>query len=281
MIFRMAVLFSFFFMGQASFSQNLVIGTFNIRYDNPGDSGNLWVNRMPACASLIRFHGFDILGTQEGLRHQLDQLQQQMPEYAFYGKGRDDGSQKGEHSAIFYNKLFFRLLDKGDFWLSETPEKPGWGWDSKFNRICTWVKLADLRNREELYVFNAHFDHQGVKAREESAKLILRKIQEIAGGSHTIFMGDLNGNHESAWYLWIANKSNLLDAGKMAGIRHVSGGSFNGWGSNLASMDIIDHIFVSPVFRVIRYGVLTDQYNGNKFPSDHNPVLAELTFGGR
>lgn len=280
-MFRFVLILMIMFTGVTAKSQSLVAGSFNIRYDNPGDSGNLWVNRLPACASLIRFHGFDILGTQEGLRHQLDQLQQQMPEYSYYGKGRDDGGQKGEHSAIFYNKVRFRLLDKGDFWLSETPEKPGWGWDSKFNRICTWIKLEDLLTKKELYVFNAHFDHQGVKAREESAKLILQKIRQIAGGSHVIFMGDLNGNHESAWYLWIANKSSLLDAGKMTGNRYVHSGSFNGWGANLASMDIIDHIFVSPAFRVTRYGILTDRYNGNKFPSDHNPVLAELTFSER
>ena len=108
-------------------AQQIIAGTFNLRYDNPRDTGNLWKDRAPVAAALIRFHQFDIVGTQEGLRNQLDDLQNALPEYAHYGIGRDDGKSKGEHSAIFYKKEKYNVIDSGDFWLSEHPEKPGWG----------------------------------------------------------------------------------------------------------------------------------------------------------
>jgi endonuclease/exonuclease/phosphatase family metal-dependent hydrolase len=119
----------------ASFAQTLTVGSFNVRYDNPRDSGNLWSARLPRVAALIEFHDFDIVGTQEGLQHQLDGLQVLLPGYTYYGIGRDDGAFKGEHSAIFIKKDAFTIVDKGDFWLSETPTKPGFGWDARINRI--------------------------------------------------------------------------------------------------------------------------------------------------
>ena len=116
-------------------AQHMIIGTYNLRYANPNDTGNLWQNRLPVITSLIRFHQFDILGTQEGLRNQLDDLSKALPEFDRYGIGRDDGNATGEHSAIFFNKNKFGLLDKGDFWLSETPAKASLGWDAAINRI--------------------------------------------------------------------------------------------------------------------------------------------------
>jgi endonuclease/exonuclease/phosphatase family metal-dependent hydrolase len=264
------------FLSNAAKSQQLIVGSFNIRYDNPGDTGNLWVNRSPVCASLIRFHGFDILGTQEGLKHQLDDLQKQLPEYEYFGIGRDDGGSKGEHSAIFIRKERFKVLDKGDFWLSETPEKPGPGWDANLNRICSWLKLEDRKLKKTYYIFNVHYDHQGVKARVESSKLILQKIRTIAGDKEVILTGDFNGNHQSEWYLEIEKSEKLKDVLFQTTNAYRNTGSFNAFKQKNPSKDVIDHIFVSKRFKVKRYGILTDTYHG-KYPSDHYPVLAELS----
>lgn len=258
-------------------AQKITIGTFNLRYDNPGDSGNLWKNRAPIASALIRFHDFDILGTQEGLRNQLDDLQKELPEYTFYGKGRDDGGFKGEHSAIFYKKEKYDLLDKGDFWLSETPEKPGFGWDARINRICSWIKLRDRESKKSFYVFNVHFDHRGVVARVESSKLIMKKIVEIAGDQPVILTGDFNGNHQSEWYQFIQNSNLLKDVLPQVPHPYQNNGSFNSFKTDNPSKDIIDHIFLSAHFTAIRYGILTDTYHG-KFPSDHYPVLADVEF---
>lgn len=258
-------------------AQTLITGTFNLRLDNPRDSGNLWVDRKSYVGNLIRFHDFDLFGTQEGFKNQLDDIQQQVPEYARYGVGRDDGNTKGEHSAIFYKKDKFILLKSGDFWLSETPEKPGYGWDARINRICSWIQLKEKQSGKTFYCFNVHYDHQGMVARRESSKLLLTKIKDIAGSQPVILTGDFNGNHTTEWYLSIANSGSLKDTYREVKYPYVNNGTFQNFGRNLNANDIIDHIFITQHFSVKRWGVLTDSYNG-KFPSDHFPVLAEVRF---
>ncbi|MGN6294789.1 MAG: endonuclease/exonuclease/phosphatase family protein [Chitinophagaceae bacterium] len=257
------------------YSQTLTVGTFNLRYDNPRDSGNLWKDRAPVAAALIRFHDFDIVGTQEGLKNQLEDLQRNLPDFSYYGIGRDDGQAKGEHSAIFYRKSLFNVLDSGSFWLSTTPDKPGPGWDARLNRICSWLKLQTKKGKKTFYVFNVHYDHQGVEARKESSKLILQKIQQIAGKQPVVFTGDFNGDHQSEWYLSIKNSGIVKDAYTLAADPYMNNGSFNSFRTNNPSNDIIDHIFVTDQFTVRKYGVLTDTYHG-RFPSDHYPVLVKL-----
>ncbi|MBL0884065.1 MAG: endonuclease/exonuclease/phosphatase family protein [Chitinophagaceae bacterium] len=259
-------------------AQSIIVGTFNIRFDNPRDSGNLWVDRKAYVASLIRFHDFDVFGTQEGLKHQLDDIQQQLPEYERYGIGRDDGQTKGEYSAIFYKKEKFTLLKSGDFWLSETPDKPGFGWDARINRICSWVQLKEKATGKTFFCFNVHFDHQGVVARKESSKLLLSKIQSISGKAPIILTGDFNGNHTSEWYQTIAKSELLKDSYREVKYPYVNNGSFQNFGRNFNASDIIDHIFISSHFNAKRWGVLTDSYSG-KFPSDHFPILAEIHWG--
>ncbi|MES2881341.1 MAG: endonuclease/exonuclease/phosphatase family protein [Bacteroidota bacterium] len=258
-------------------AQQLTVGTYNIRYDNPKDTGNLWVERAPVVAALIRFHDFDIFGTQEGYKNQLDDLISALPYYSYAGVGRNDGKNEGEHSSIFYKKHQFNLLKKGDFWLSESPDKPGKGWDATCcNRICSWVYLEHKASKKKFFVFNAHYDHQGVVARKESSKLILQKIKAIAGKSPVILTGDLNGAHSSEWYQTIAASGVVKDSFTQAKFTYTNSGSFNGFGHTKNSKEIIDHIFITNHFTVSKWGVLTDTYSG-KYPSDHFPVLAQLT----
>uniref|UniRef100_UPI003D7F7220 endonuclease/exonuclease/phosphatase family protein n=1 Tax=Pedobacter sp. TaxID=1411316 RepID=UPI003D7F7220 len=181
-----------------------------------------------------------------------------------------------ERASIFYLKDKFKLLNKGDFWLAENPDKPGLGWDATCcNRICSWVYLQDAKSGKKFYFFNAHFDHQGKIARVESSKLMLKKISEIAGKQAAIFTGDLNGDQQSEWYLILKNSGMLLDTYTQVKYPYVNNSSFNGWGKSLESSGIIDHVFVTPHFYPQRWGILTDTYMG-KFPSDHFPVLVEL-----
>ena len=264
------------FLMATSFAQTVTVGSFNVRYDNPRDSGNLWSTRLPRVAALIAFHDFDIVGTQEGLQHQLEGMQALLPGYTYYGIGRDDGALKGEHSAIFIKKDAFTILDKGDFWLSETPTQPGFGWDARINRICSWVLIQHKVTHKKMYCFNVHYDHQAMIARKESSKLILEKIKTIAGNTPVILTGDFNGDHSSAWYQLIANSGVLLDTYKRVAVPYKPNGTFQGFGPNLNPDQVIDHIFTSSHFTVSRWGVLTDSYNG-KFPSDHFPVLTRIT----
>ena len=262
---------------QVTYAQQFTIGTYNLRYDNPQDTGNLWINRAPVIAALIRFHDFDIFGTQEGYKNQLDDITHALPQYIYYGVGRNDGKDAGEHSAIFYKKDEFKLLNKGDFWLSQTPGKPGLGWDATCcNRICSWVYLQHKNSGKKFYFFNAHYDHQGVQARRESSKLILQKIKDIAGNEPVIFTGDLNGSHKSEPYQTIANSGVLKDTYTQVKFPYANNASHNGFGKTKDSTDIIDHIFITSHFTAGKWGLLTDTYHG-KYPSDHFPVLAEIT----
>lgn len=257
-------------------AQTLTIGSYNIRLYTPRDTGNLWETRAPVVASLIRFHDFDVFGTQEGFRHQLNDLRTALPYYAYYGAGRDDGKEQGEHSAIFYKKERFRLLKKGDFWLSQTPDKPSKGWDATCcNRICSWVRLQDNQTKKKFYVFNVHYDHQGVVARKESSKLLLEKIKDIAGKDPVVLTGDFNGDHDSEWYQTLAYSSLLKDTYRQVEHPYANSSSFNDWGRANHRSEIIDHVFTTDHFRVLKWGLLTDTYHG-KFPSDHFPVLVSL-----
>lgn len=258
-------------------AQSFNVATFNVRYDNPKDSGNLWVDRAPIVTNLIRFHDFDVFGVQEGLKNQLDDISAALPQFARYGRGRDDGKEAGEHSAIYYKKDKFKLVKSGDFWLSETPNIPGKGWDATCcNRICSWVYLEDIKTNKKFYLFNVHFDHQGVIARKESGKLMVQKIKEIAGDEPALLTGDLNGNRESEWYLTVANSVILKDAYTTVKHPYQNNSSSNGFRIP-RGMGVIDHIFMSKQFTASKWGILTDTYFG-KFPSDHFPVMATVNF---
>jgi len=258
-------------------AQTFKVATYNLRYDNRGDSGNLWVNRAPVQANLIRFHDFDVVGIQEGLINQLEDLSKALPQYTRYGIGRDDGKASGEHSAIYFKKDKFKLLNSGDFWLSQTPDKPGKGWDATCcNRICSWVQLQDIASKKKFYFFNVHFDHQGVIARIESAKLMIEKIKAIAGNNPVVFTGDLNGGRNSDCYKYIANAGIIKDSHELAAFPYENNASFNSFRTP-RGMEVIDHIFVTKQFKVKKWGILTDTYFG-KYPSDHFPVMAVVNF---
>ena len=249
----------------------LTIASYNLRYNNSGDGENAWPNRKENVKALIRFHEFDLFGTQEGLIGQIKDIAE-LNEFSYYGKGRDDGKEGGEHSVIFYKKDRFRLLASGDFWLSETPDKPGKGWDATCcNRICSWVKLKDNMTGKEFYFFNVHFDHQGVQARKESGKLMVKKIREIAGNSTVICTGDFNSTPETEQILEM--QSLLKDAQKVSETPpYGPEGTFNAFKFDAPMKDRIDYIFVSNNIRVLKYGVLTDAKD-QRYPSDHQPVV--------
>jgi len=250
------------------------VASFNLRMDTSKDSLNAWEYRKEMVKDLLVFHEIDIVGTQEGFIHQLRAIDE-IHNFAFVGVGRDNGGTEGEHSAIFYNTDKFDVVDKGDFWFSETPDKPGLGWDAICcNRICSWVKLKDKRNGKEFFVFNAHFDHQGQKAREESAKLLVKKVEEISGGLPVVATGDFNSTPETVQIQTI--KEQLKDAYEVTKIPPYGPlGTFNSFDWHAPAKHRIDYVFVTDDIVVEKYGVLVDALN-MRFPSDHMPVVAKL-----
>jgi endonuclease/exonuclease/phosphatase family metal-dependent hydrolase len=167
--------------------------TFNIRLDTPVDSMNNWKYRRENAARMIRFYDADLLGTQEVLHNQLQDLLALLPEYGFAGVGRKDGKYEGEYSALFYRKSRFELLKTGNFWLSQTPEVPGsMGWDAACERMVTWGIFKDRETGKKFAAFNTHFDHKGKLARLNSALLLKERTGQIAGNLPVILTGDFN-----------------------------------------------------------------------------------------
>lgn len=260
-----------------AFGQNLKIATYNIRFDNPNDTGNLWKDRSPHLFNLIKFHQIELFGTQEGLYHQLEEIKEATA-FDYIGVGRDKGGKEGEFSAIFYDPEKFTLLENGTFWLSETPEVPSKGWDAALNRVCTWGKFRTGK-RKTFYVFNIHYDHIGQKAREESSRLVIRKIKELnTENLPVVLMGDFNVTPDNPAYQTVIDSSDLKDSRLISKIPSIGNqGTFNGFNWERLPEGIIDHVFVSPNMIVHRHGILTDNY-GKKYPSDHFPVFAEISW---
>ncbi|WP_339878666.1 endonuclease/exonuclease/phosphatase family protein [uncultured Algoriphagus sp.] len=260
-----------------SVAQTHNFATFNIRYANPNDVGNLWADRLPHVASLIQFHQIELVGVQEALNNQLVDLTKELG-YSYIGVGRDDGTEKGEYAAILYDPKKFEMLDQGTFWLSPTPEKPSKGWDAALNRICTWGKFKDTSGKT-FYVFNNHYDHIGQQAREESSKLVMAQVSLInKENAPAILMGDFNVKPDNAAYSTITSNPDWQDARLISEIpSYGPAGSFTSFDWEKMPDGIIDHVFVKGDIKVIRHGILTDNY-GKKYPSDHFPVLVEVEF---
>ncbi len=251
-----------------SFSQlmsaQMLVGTYNIRYKNQGDSvkGERWSKRCQVMCDQINFMSPDIFGAQEVLHTQLVDMLNGLEGYDYIGVGRDDGKTAGEYAAVFYKKDRFRLLDHGDFWLSETPDRPGLGWDAACVRICTWGKFTGMTatNDEAFYFFNLHMDHVGVVARREAAKLIVSKVREIAQGAPVIITGDFNVDQKDEIYNIFVQSGLLKDSYQSARQRFAENGTFNAYDINIYTDSRIDHVFVSPEVQVESYGILTNSY---------------------
>lgn len=276
------------------------VATYNLRQHNHHDSvqGDGWGRRYPVMAKLIQFHGFDIFGTQEGYRVQLEELKGELPGYDYIGIGRDDGKEEGEHSAIFYRTDMFEVLDHGDFWLSEHPDSPGLGWDAVCPRICTWGHFRHKPSGREFLFFNLHMDHVGTTARVESAKLVQQKMKEFGSELPTFLTGDFNVDQTHNSYKELAESGVLADSYNVADLVYALNGTFNSYYTTGFTDSRIDHIFVSPQVKVKKYGVLTDTYRSYeendtiepvdapseielkgyraRTPSDHFPVKIEV-----
>ncbi len=256
--------------------QTLDILTYNIRYDNPGDSLNNWDNRREFLISQLRFVGPDIFGTQEGLVHQLKSIKKGLNGYDFIGKGRDDGREAGEFSAIFYNTDKVELLENQTFWLSESPKTPSKGWDAAIKRVCTYGKFRNKADDRLFWVFNTHFDHIGEEARKQSALLIRKMIGQLnAEKIPVILMGDLNLEPDHPAIVALA--SEMADSKSLAGDKAFGPeGTFNGFEFTTPVTRRIDYIFLSQGdFELEKYAVLSDSKDC-RYPSDHLPVYVRL-----
>ena len=256
--------------------------SYNIRLDLASDGDNAWPHRRKALAGVVAYYAPDIVGMQEVLLHQKQNLEADLPGYVFVGAARDDGKDKGEFSPLGYRRDRFALVGSGTFWLSPTPDVPGKGWDAAYPRVATWARLRDKASKHVLLVVNTHMDHVGTTARLEGARQIRRWIgAHRKRGDAVVLMGDFNSPTTSPAYAAIteAGAGALRDTLTISRTPHFGpAGTFNAFRIEQDEPSPIDHIFVGEGVSVLRHATLTQQ-TGGKLPSDHYPVLADLCIG--
>ena len=254
------------------------IMTFNIRYGTANDGENSWPKRKDILFDVIAQHKPDILGVQEALDFQLQQLSGKFPYFRESGAGRDDGIHAGEHSAIFFDSTKFKLLQEETFWFSETPQQPGsMSWGAHFARICSWLELKDIFSGRHIFIFNNHWDHESQQSRDNSAGLLLEKISSLhIAEAPVIVMGDFNAGEDNPAIRQLLSQPEvkLSDSFRFLHPQEKEVGTFNGFKGS-GDGPKIDAILVSPQFNILHAGIVRTNKDG-AYPSDHFPVTATL-----
>ena len=276
-----AVFFYLFSYAKSSSKKPVDIrwATFNIRCiskdDYKIDCG--WDQRRERVVKYLLDNQIDICGMQEVTAEQFDYLRNNLTKYDCVGVGRTDGNRKGEATPVFYRKDKYKVLAKGNFWLSETPDVVGSkGWDAALERIASWVKLKDKKTGRIFMAVNTHLDHMGKVARRESAKLIMRKIQEIVGDNPAVVTGDFNvTEQDEAYTTMISNEFKMNDAYHMT--ENNTGVTFT-WHDFCRipadKAEKIDYIFITPTIKVSHTHIEPTHKEAQL--TDHNPHWADL-----
>ena len=246
--------------------------TFNIRYANANDGEDRWARRKEFVRDTIRDSAPDVLAIQEALAHQIDWLLEALPHYEKVGSHRG-GGREDEFCGLLVDRRKLRVIERGEFWLSETPNAPGSiGWDAACTRMCVWARVADELGHEIL-VLGTHLDHRGAKAREESAKRLVERVS--VSDLPVVLMGDLNAGEDSLC-LELLRSSGLRSAYRAVRPDEREVGTFNGF-RNRRDGPKIDYVLISKHFSVLESEIDRRMRDG-RTPSDHFPVSARLAW---
>ena len=258
----------------------LDVMSFNIRYGTAKDGENHWSARREMLFDLIRERDADLVGLQEALAFQIDEILAAVPGYAVVGVGRDDAGGAGEFSAILFKTGRFRVADAGTFWFSDTPETPAsTSWGNAITRICTWARLVD-RDGRGFYLFNLHLDHQSQPSREKSTALLRRRIDARAFPADPVVVtGDFNAGESNPALAVLVSKADpaslFVDTYRVKHPKETTVGTFNGFRMENTAGEKIDYVLVQPGTEVISAEIVRTSRNG-RYPSDHFPVAATV-----
>lgn len=260
----------------------LRVMTYNLRYGTASDGLNVWANRRPLMHQLLTNAAPDLIGTQEGLYRQLQELAHDLPDYQWTGVGRDDGKTAGEFMAVFYRPARLEALSTNHFWLSDTPAVPGsTTWGNQVRRMVTWLEFRDRATDRQFFFFNTHFDHIVQLSREKSAELLRRRVQELNTSRPVLVTGDFNAAAErNQVYTLLTGDGFFSDTWRAAPERVNDGvNTFNNYRPPVWQGNRIDWILTRGPVQVTR-GEILIAHQEHQFPSDHFPVLVELTLTG-
>lgn len=252
------------------------IMSFNILCFGNEELNHNWERRIPLVVRTIRNADPDSFGVQEATPEWMTALKACFPEYECIGVGRDDGANKGEYSAVFYKTEKYTSSENGTFWLSETPDKPGKGWDAVCPRICSYAVLEDKATGKKFVHFNTHLDHKGAVAMQKGAELVVKKANELYPDLTAFFTGDFNVTPDSA-------PCKAVKDGGFTDCRDIAETTDKGitFHAFLTREEyegtVIDYVFKKGDVKVKNFTVIRDTIDG-EMPSDHYPVYADIEF---
>ncbi|MCC8072726.1 MAG: endonuclease/exonuclease/phosphatase family protein [Clostridiales bacterium] len=238
-----------------------------------GTSSSARVKRFAAYMNAVKP---DSIGTQEMNSDWLEMLGDLMSDYDSYGvvRGGDENEKKSEMNAVFWLKDKYDCVDKGTFWLSETPDTQSKYEGAGCYRICTYVVLVNKSDATSYIHFNTHLDNASDDARNFGAQVILDKISEISAlypDAGIILTGDFNDTIDSLPYNTIAQT--LSDTIKLTSSEDEVMSTYTDWGQIEDEQTPIDFIFTNK--DATDYVVLDDISNG--YVSDHYGILSTIT----
>ena len=256
-------------------AETLRVMTFNVRYPAKGDGHNRWEVRQDTLVRTIRLKNPDLFGTQELFYIQGAYITENLPEYEWFGNSRR-GNREDEHMGVFYKPGKLRVIEAGNFWLSETPEVAGsQAWGATLPRMVTWALFEIKASGKRFYHYNTHFQHtaQGNQARTNSAGLIADRIGKLPKEVPLLLTGDFNAVAlESEPYKILA--AHLTDAWVAAAKRTGPEGTMSGFRGGTGGRRI-DWIMCRGPWTVLYAETVTYNEDG-RYPSDHYPVFAIL-----
>ena len=257
--------------------------SFNIRFDTSKDGENAWPKRKEMVGQWVKSESPDVIGLQEALRHQIDDIKKVATAYSEYGVGRDDGKSRGEHCTILYLKKRFSLdkSDCGTFWFSDTPEKiASKSWGNEIPRICTWARFIEMKTDKGFYVYNVHYDHRSQPSRLGASELIIQRISKRKRSNDPIIlMGDFNASENNpAIKIFKDEPLNLVDTFRVVKPDEKMVKTFHGFRGGSFSGGKIDHVFMLPKMGKVSSAEIVRFNKDKRYLSDHYPVRAKLSF---
>jgi endonuclease/exonuclease/phosphatase family metal-dependent hydrolase len=258
---------------QTAAPEPLTVMSFNIRYGTANDGPNRWEARRGQMFELLRAQNPDVIGLQEALHFQIDEILAALPGYRMVGVGRSDGGQGGEYAAILYRESRLSVRRTSTFWFSDTPDVVKSNtWGAALERICTWAVFDD-RQGAPFYLFNLHLDHVSQPAREKSVGLLLDRIAARSPALPVIVTGDFNTGEANPATL--AMLKTFRDTFRVLHPGEKEVGTANDFKLGMTTGDKIDYIFVEAATDVLSAGIIRTSVDG-RYPSDHFPVVARV-----
>lgn len=255
--------------------RQITVMSYNMRYGKAKDGKYSWENRKPSTVLMLDKCCPDVFGVQECLPFQADWILHNCPQYDGYGLGRNDGV-NGERTEVFWKKDMFDLMDKGTFWLSETPDVPSMGWDAHCSRTATWVLLQYKKDGRRFYFVNTHLDHRGETAMREGLELIYRWISTHNTEKLSVVLtGDFNMRDDNPVILEFDGRmqNSRITARKL--VNDVC--TYHGYGT-VKDRYVIDYIYYDNFSGCRKHEVHTASYMDIPFVSDHYPIISVLVF---